>query len=75
VKNGQVQAADAAYDNIYMGFAIVDQSIRLLTHKPLIKPYGEGLPFQVLDATNLPKYTHSWTAPYSYENKFIALWK
>lgn len=75
VKNGQVQAADAAYDNIYMGFAIVDQSIRVLTHKPLIKPYGEGLPFQVLDATNLPKYTHSWTAPYSYESKFIALWK
>lgn len=75
VKNGQVEAADAAYDNIYMGFAIVDQSIRLLNHQALIQPNGEGLPFQVLDATNLPKYSHSWTAPYSYENKFIALWK
>lgn len=75
VKKGQVEAADAAYDNIYMGFAIVDQSIRLLNHQPLIKPNGEGLPFQVLDASNLPKYSHSWTAPYSYEKKFIALWK
>ena len=75
VKGGTVESADAAYDNIYMGFAIVDQTIRLLDHKALIKPNGEGLPFQVLDASNLPTYTHSWTAPYNYESKFIALWK
>lgn len=75
IKNGQVQAADAAYDNIYMGFAIVDQSIRLLNGQKLIKPNGEGLPFQVLDASNLPTYKHSWTAPYDYESKFKALWK
>lgn len=75
VKSGKVEAADAAYDNIYMGFAIVDQSIRLLNKQPLISPRGEGLPFQVLDKTNLPTYSHSWTAPYDYESKFIALWK
>lgn len=75
VKNGQVEAADAAYDNIYMGYAIVDQSIRLLDHKELVQPLGEGLPFQVLDKTNLPSDLHSWTAPYDYESKFQALWK
>lgn len=75
VRDGNVQMADAAYDNIYMGFAIVDQSIRLLDHQPLIQPLGEGLPFQVLDKTNLPKSDKSWTAPYDYESKFTALWK
>ncbi|MDT0263898.1 sugar ABC transporter substrate-binding protein [Jatrophihabitans lederbergiae] len=75
VKAGQVQAADAAYDNIYMGFAMVDQSIRLLNKQPLIAPAGEGLPFQVLDKTNLPTKEGSWTAPYDYQSKFIALWK
>lgn len=75
IRDGQVQAADAAYDNTYMGFAIVDQSIRLLNNQPLIEPLGEGLPFRVLDETNLPDGDTSWTAPYEYESKFIALWK
>jgi ribose transport system substrate-binding protein len=75
IKSGQVEAADAAYDNTYMGFAIVDQSIRLLDKQPLIQPLGEGLPFQVLDKTNLPSNLNSWTAPYDYQSKFIALWK
>jgi len=75
IAQGQVQAADAAYDNTYMGFAIVDQSIRLLNKQPLIEPMGEGLPFQVLDKTNLPSGTTSWTAPYDYQSKYIALWK
>lgn len=75
VQSGQVQAADAAYDNTYMGFAIVDQSIRLLNKQPLIEPLGEGLPFQVLDMTNLPSSLQSWTAPYDYKSKYIALWK
>jgi hypothetical protein len=58
-----------------LGFAIVDQSIRLLDKQPLIEPLGEGLPFQVLDKTNLPSNLNSWTAPYDYQSKFIALWK
>lgn len=75
IKDGQVEAADAAYDNTYMGYAIVDQSIRLLDKLPLIQPLGEGLPFQVLDKTNLPSNLNSWTAPYDYVSKFLALWK
>jgi ABC-type sugar transport system substrate-binding protein len=75
IQAGQVQAADAAYDNIYMGFAIVDQSIRLLNGEPLIEPAGEGLPFQVLTKDTLPASLDSWVAPFSYEDKFTALWK
>lgn len=75
VANGQVEAADAAYDNTYMGFAIVDQSIRLLDHLPLIQPLGEGLPFQVLDKTNLPSSLKSWTAPFDYQSIYLKLWK
>ena len=54
VAGGQVEAADAAYDNTYMGFAMVDQSIRMLDHMPLFQPLGENLPFQVLTKNNLP---------------------
>lgn len=75
IKAGQVQAATAGYDNTYMGFAIVDQSIRLLNKQALIKPAGEGMPFQVLDKSNLPSSSESWTAPYAYKSKFLALWK
>ncbi len=75
VQQGQVETADAAYDNTYMGFAMVDQSIRLLDHKPLVQPEGEGLPFQVLDKSNLPKSLSSWRAPFNYEQKYLQLWK
>lgn len=75
IRDGNVQAADAAYDNTYMGFAIVDQSIRLLNKQPLVEPLGEGLPFQVLDKSNLPAGNESWTAPYDYQSKFLQLWK
>lgn len=75
IRQGQVETADAAYDNTYMGFAMVDQSIRLLDHVPVVQPEGEGLPFQVLDRGNLPKSLASWRAPFNYEQKFLQLWK
>ncbi len=75
VRAGHVQVADAAYDNTYMGFAMVDQAIRLMNGQKPIEPAGEGLPFQVLDKTNLPAGTQSWRAPYDYVSKFAALWK
>lgn len=75
VASGQVQAADAAYDNTYMGFAMVDQSIRLLDHLPLAQPLGENLPFRVLTRQNLTGSLQSWQAPFNYEAQFIKLWK
>jgi ribose transport system substrate-binding protein len=75
VAAGQVEAADAAYDNTYMGFAMVDQSIRMLDHMPLFQPLGENLPFQVLTRNNLPSDLNSWTAPFDYQAQFVKLWK
>jgi ribose transport system substrate-binding protein len=49
IRNSAVQVADAAYDNEYMGWSIVDQTIRLLNHQPLSRPIGENEPFVVLD--------------------------
>jgi ribose transport system substrate-binding protein len=75
IASGQVEAADAAYDNTYMGFAMVDQTIRLLDHQPLFQPLGENLPFQVLTKNNLPSNLKSWSAPFNYQAEFVKLWK
>ncbi|QRI63813.1 sugar ABC transporter substrate-binding protein [Shinella sp. PSBB067] len=75
IRAGRIQVADAAYDNRYMGFAIVDQTIRLLNKQPLAEPHGEGLPFTVLHKDNMPAPGKDWTADPSYEDRFYALWK
>lgn len=75
IRKGQVQAADAAYDNQYMGYMIVDQTIRELDHKPLFNPHGGNLPFVMLDKTNLPSNGANWTASFGYTSKFESLWK
>lgn len=75
VADGNVQFADAAYDNIYMGFAMVDQAIRVLNDQPLSQPLGENLPYQLLTADNLPDDLDSWNAPFPYEEEFLALWQ
>ncbi len=75
IETGRVQAADGAFDNEYMGWSIVDQSIRLLNHQPLISPIGENEPFVILDKTNLPKKLKTWEAPFEYKSNFLQLWK
>jgi ribose transport system substrate-binding protein len=75
IRAGRLQVADAAYDNEYMGWAIVDQTIRLLNKQPLIEPHNENLPFVVLDKTNLPAPGADWQAETGYQAKFLALWK
>lgn len=75
IKAHHIQAADGAYDNIYMGYAIVDQTIRLLDKLPLAQPIGENLPFVVLDSSNLPPALRTWTASFPYRSKFLALWR
>lgn len=75
VRAGRVEAADAAYDNEYMGWAIVDQTIRLLGKQALTEPHNENLPFIVLDKSNLPQPGSDWQAPTGYQEKFLALWK
>jgi ribose transport system substrate-binding protein len=75
IRKGVVQVADAAYENEYMGWAMVDQTIRALNKQPLFEPHGENLPFTVLDKTNLPKPGADWLANFDYKSKFLKLWK
>ena len=51
----RTQHPRAPYDNIYMGYAMLDQAIRVLNKQPLSTPLGENLPYQLLTAKNLPK--------------------
>lgn len=74
IRAGNIQVADAVYDNQYMGYAILDQTIRLLDHKPLAAPEGENLPFAVVDKANLPKAGSDWLGKYPYEGRFLKLW-
>ncbi len=75
IRAGRLQVADAAYDNEYMGWAIVDQTIRLLDKQPLFEPHNENLPFVILDKTNLPPPGTDWRANTGYQAKYLALWK
>lgn len=74
IRSGDVQVADGAYDNTYMGWAVVDQCIRQLNGKELTSPMGENLPYCVIDATNLPAEGESFTADYDYKAQFLSLW-
>ncbi len=75
IRSGQVQVADAAYDNEYMGWAMVDQSIRLLDKKPLATPHNENDPYIVITKSNLPPAGADWHAPFNYQAAFKRLWK
>lgn len=75
IRKGQVQAADAAYDNRYMGYMLVDGISRKLANKPVFDPPGGNMPGTVLDKSNLPKPGADWTASFDYPAKFAELWK
>jgi ribose transport system substrate-binding protein len=75
IRKGEVEVADAAYDNEYMGYAIVDQAIRLLDKLPLSHPLGENMPYVLLDKTNLPAAGSDWHATFDYKTEFMNLWK
>jgi ribose transport system substrate-binding protein len=74
IRTGHVEVADAAYDNQYMGYAMLDQAARMLTRRPLADPQGENLPFVVLDKSNVPQAGADWHATFSYQNQFATLW-
>jgi ribose transport system substrate-binding protein len=75
IRNEEVQAADGSYDEHYIGFAVVDQALRVLDGQKPFEPQGENIPFQLVDKTNLPEPGSSFQAPFEYESEFEALWK
>lgn len=82
ISQGKVQAADGGWDNEYMGWAAVDQVIRLATNQPLAvadgQPdrykYGENTPWVLLTKDNLPAGGKDWHASFDYQSQFKQLW-
>ena len=77
IREGNVQVATAAYDNNYMGYAVIDQYIRHLNGLDYFEPFGENLPYTFLNSSNLPDQGSDWNALsyFDYESEFWALWK
>lgn len=81
IADGQVQAADAVWDNEYQGYASVDQLIRLATGKSLAVSegvperfkYNENLPSVLLTKANLPA-EGLYEAPFDYVSEYEKLW-
>ncbi|GAA3885993.1 hypothetical protein GCM10022381_30150 [Leifsonia kafniensis] len=82
VKEGNVQAMDAAQDNRYMGFAAVDQMIRVLTDNPLWEDpqatseetkYAQHVPIKLFTTDNITS-TSEWVADNGYDKEYFALW-
>jgi ABC-type sugar transport system substrate-binding protein len=75
IRKGFVQAADGAFDNDYMGYAMVDQAIRVLNGQPVIEPNDEGTPYIVIDKTNLPPEGKEWATKTDYKSAYMKLWQ
>lgn len=75
IRNEEVQAADGSYDEHYIGFAAVDQALRVLDGQEPFEPQGENIPFQLVDKENLPEAGSSFKSPYEYVPEYEKLWK
>ncbi|MFV0363459.1 MAG: sugar ABC transporter substrate-binding protein [Suipraeoptans sp.] len=74
IRQGSIATATAAYDNVYLGYAQMDQAIRLINDQDLISPRGENLPFAIIDATNVPDGDTAWAPTFDYKSAYYALW-
>lgn len=83
IVDGNVQAADIVYDNTYIGYAAVDQMIRVLVDEPLWETPGvtderfkfnEGAPQHLSTAENLDDPTIPWTADNDAVARYRELW-
>jgi ribose transport system substrate-binding protein len=83
IADGNVQAADVVYDNTYIGYAAVDQLIRVLTGEPLWENpeatderfvHNEGAPQHLVTADNVGDPSVPWTADNDAVAKYLELW-
>ncbi len=75
IREGRVQVADGAFDNFYMGWAQVDQAIRVLNKQPLIEPNDERTPYAVITKDNLPPPGGEYGAKVDFRAAFLKLWQ
>jgi ribose transport system substrate-binding protein len=76
IRNGEVEAATAAYDQRYFGVASFDQAMRVLAGQEPFEPQGENTPFQLLDKENVPEAggEFPFSAPFDYMSEFEKVW-
>lgn len=83
IADGNVQAADVVYDNTYIGYAAVDQLIRVLVGEPLWESpgatderfaYNQGAPQHLTTAENLDDPSVPWTADNDAVERYLELW-
>lgn len=77
IRNGEVEAATAAYDQRYFGVASFDQAMRVLAGEKPFEPQGENTPFQLIDQENAPEAggEFPFSAPFDYMSEFEKLWQ
>jgi ribose transport system substrate-binding protein len=75
IRQGRVEVVDGAFDNTYMGYAMVDQAIRVLNGQKVIEPNDEGTPFRVMDQTNLPPSGADWGTKSDFKGAYLKLWQ
>jgi ribose transport system substrate-binding protein len=74
IREGKLLVADAATPEAWLGWAGVDQAIRLLNKQPLA---AENLPIKLLDKVTLPAKGEAFTGAgdgADYQSKYLALW-
>lgn len=74
IRDGQSQTADAAWDNNYMGWAVMDQWFREVAGQPLASPAGEGIPQVLIDKSNVGTGNGGWATSIDYKSKYLQLW-
>jgi ABC-type sugar transport system substrate-binding protein len=83
VKDGDVQKVDMVQDDIYLGFAAVDQLNRIFAGEDLWKTpgetndkliYTEGAPSKLLNAENVGDPNTPWVAENDYVNQYKKIW-
>jgi ribose transport system substrate-binding protein len=83
VADGELQKVDIVQDDIYLGFAAVDQMNRLLSGQPLWTTpgetndklgYSQGAPSKLLTPANVGDPNQPWVAENDYVAQYRKLW-
>ncbi len=75
IRKGDIQVASAAFDMHYLGYATVDQIIRMLNKQPLFEPHGENVPLKIVDKASLPAGGGVYEFPKGFIDKYMKLWQ
>jgi ribose transport system substrate-binding protein len=64
---------DSGTDSTWIGWASVDQLVRLFAGEKPLGPFSEGVPVHIFTKANLPP-KNLWVAPIDYKKKYKQIW-